>query len=143
MFSWNVEASFVTHAKKEAVWKLWSDVPNWPKWDDGLEWCRIDGPFAVGSKGELKPEGAPKVRFIMTDVRPMESYSDLSFLPLTQLIFTHTMECLPNGKIMIRHRARCKGLLAPLLWLTLRKDLKKGMPRSIQSLARLAETGEG
>src|ERR1700681_1183054 len=96
MFVWSVEASCETKASKESVWKLWSDVPNWPKWDDGLEWCRLDGPFAVGTKGELKPEGAPKVRFEITDVRQLESYSDVSFLPLTRLIFTHTLEMLPN-----------------------------------------------
>ncbi len=141
MFIWSVEASCETDAERQKIWQLWSDVPNWPKWDDGLEWCRMDGPFAVGTKGELKPKGAPKVSFVMTDVRPLESYSDLSYLPLTHLTFTHTLEQLPNGKLLIRHRAHCKGLLAPLLYLTLRRDLKKGMPQSVQTLAKIAEQG--
>ena len=24
---------------KEAVWKVWSDVNNWPEWDEDLEWA--------------------------------------------------------------------------------------------------------
>ncbi len=139
MFSWSVEASCTTSAPKENVWKLWSDVETWPMWDHGLEWCRLDGPFSAGTKGALKPKGSPTVSFELTHVEPGHSYSDLSSLPLTKLKFTHTLEKLSRGQYQIRHRASCKGLLAPILFLTLRRDLKKGMPQSVRKLAEIAE----
>ena len=60
---WTTQASAVTKGSPEDVWRLWADVGTWPKWDDGIEWCRMDGPFREGSRGEMKPKGGPKVKF--------------------------------------------------------------------------------
>lgn len=141
MFSWSIEANCQTEAAEDEIWKLWTDVSGWPKWDKGLEWCRLDGPFAIGTKGSLKPAGSPALPFELTDVIPGRSYEDLTCLPFTRLTFTHTLIKLPDGKVQIRHQASCKGLLAPILFLTLRRDLKKGMPQSIRKLAEMAEKG--
>src|SRR5712664_1342161 len=51
---WTYEHSIETDASPESIWPLYSDVPAWPRWDQGLEWVTLSGPFAAGSTGSLK-----------------------------------------------------------------------------------------
>src|SRR4029453_1508205 len=44
--------SRTTTASPQAIWDLWADVANRTRWDEGLEWARIDGPFQPGARGE-------------------------------------------------------------------------------------------
>lgn len=141
MFSWSIEARCPTSAAKEEVWKLWANVATWPQWDHGLDWCRLEGPFAVGTKGTLQPTGSKPFPFVLTHVDPGHGYIDVTQLPLTKLIFTHKLHKLSNVKCEIHHQARCTGLLAPLLYFNLRRALKKGMPQAVAHLAQLAERG--
>ena len=139
MFSWSVEASYKTTAAKEKIWDLWADVPNWPQWDIDLEWSKLEGPFATGGKGSLKPKGGPTFSFKLTQVVPYRSFSVATSLPLTTILFAHILEKGPDGTHQIRHYADCKGLLAPLLFLTLRRSLKKGLPLSVHKISEMAE----
>lgn len=40
-------SAFVKEASPDAVWKVWSDVPNWPKWDHNFKETKLEGSFAV------------------------------------------------------------------------------------------------
>lgn len=62
----------------------------------------------------------------------VKSFADTTKLPFTTLRFFHEM----NG-FTITHRAVARGLLAPLLYLTLRRKLKKEMPIALKALATL------
>lgn len=47
-------------ASPESIWAQWSDVTTWPVWDRGVEYVSLEGPFAVGTKGTLKPACGPR-----------------------------------------------------------------------------------
>ena len=65
MFKWSIEASIATSASPKNIWNLWSNVSSWSIWDsDGLEWVKLEGDFAVGTKGTLKPKEAIVFDFI-------------------------------------------------------------------------------
>lgn len=140
MWNWSLEASVETTAKPEAVWKLWTNVEGWPRWDHELEWCRLDGPFKVGNKGKLKPKGWFASDFILTEVMENVGYGDITNVPLTQLIFKHRVVPIGNNRVRITHRVMVKGLLAPLFRLTLGKKLKHGLPKAVKKLADMAES---
>lgn len=72
-----------------------SDIPNWNKWDDELEYTQIDGNAAKGSKFILKPKGSPKVSMSIEDFVPPFRFVDLSHLPLGKMRTTH--EFTQNG----------------------------------------------
>src|SRR3712207_2447054 len=98
-----IEHSEHTSAPPEAVWGLWSDVATWPVWDEGLERVALDGPFARGTTGTLKPAGGPRVRFVLTEVRPGEGFADETKLPLCRVRFEHSATPGPQGTT-VTHR---------------------------------------
>ena len=138
MWNWKIEASAETKADPKSIWNCWKDVPSWPKWDHELEWSLIEGPFARGTKGKLKPKGWPETPFCITLVE-RDSYQDETILLLTKVVFTHQLQSLTENKTKITHRAEVKGFLAPILRLTLGRKLKKGLPIAVPALARRAE----
>lgn len=143
MFTWSTEASADSQASARAVWNLWSSPNTWNEWDEGVEHCTLEGPFAASSRGTLKPAGGPAARFRLTEVEPERGFADLTQLPFTTLEFHHTVEPLPAGGVRITHRVRIRGLLAPLLGRTLGKSLETGLPATVRSLARMAESRAG
>lgn len=138
MFKWTVQAEIITKASPLEVWNIWTDVSSWPTWDEDLEWSSLNGPFKVGTEGKLKPKGWPVSKFRLIAVKKYKSHSEKTAMPLTKIIFSHSL--IPDNKnVKIIHRVEASGLLAPLLWLTMRKALKKGMPQALKKLAQLAE----
>ena len=60
---WVRSYSKVTNdVSKDAIWQAWSDLKNWHKWNPGVEYCRIEGPFAKGNYFFLKPSNMKEVR---------------------------------------------------------------------------------
>lgn len=43
-------------ATSDKIWEVWTDVPNWKRWDRGLKEAILDGEFIVGTKGKLIPD---------------------------------------------------------------------------------------
>lgn len=58
---------------------------------------------------------------------------------MTEVIFNHFVIPCNQVEVCIIHRVEVSGLLAPILWMTMRRALKKGMPQAIKRLALLAE----
>ena len=47
---WEYEHSIETEASPEAIYRLYSDVATWPRWDEGIAEVTLDGPFAAGTR---------------------------------------------------------------------------------------------
>ncbi len=139
MFKWNIRAESKAKASPQDVWDIWTDVPSWPKWDHELEYSQLNGPFKVGTKGKLKPKGWPASEFCLISVDEGKSHSDKTRMPLTDVIFNHTVTPCGNSEVSIVHHVEVSGLLAPLLYLTMRMALKKGLPTAVKTLAKMAE----
>jgi hypothetical protein len=54
---WEHEHSVETSATPDAVWRYWSDMVAWPRWNDGIEKIETHGPFAVGTTFTMTPRG--------------------------------------------------------------------------------------
>jgi len=139
---WSTEASATTEAQPEAVWELWADVGNWKEWDPGVEGSSIDGPFAEGTRYVLKPKGGPKVKAVLTDVRPGEGFSDRTRLPLANLDFFHKTERVGEGTC-VTHRVEISGPLSFAFARLMGRGFEEGLPETVRNLARLAEVREG
>src|SRR4051794_25803220 len=74
------EAQARSTARPAAFFERWADMATWPEWNMDTEWVRLDGPFAAGSTGTLKPKGGPKVKFVV------DSLSDREFVDLSKLV---------------------------------------------------------
>lgn len=86
----------------------------------------------------MKPRNWPACEFTITYLEPNQKFHDLSKMPLTSLEFQHEIEKKDN-KTQVTHKVVVKGLLAPLLYFTLRPKLKKGLFEAINNLAEMAE----
>jgi Polyketide cyclase / dehydrase and lipid transport len=56
MLSWRCAETIEIAADADQIWRIWSDVANWPRWDGELEWAKLNGPFEAGVVGAMKPK---------------------------------------------------------------------------------------
>ena len=138
---WTFEHTEHTSASPESIWALWSDVTSWPVWDDGAEHVHLEGPFVAGTKGTLKPAGGPKVRFELTDVRPVQGFADVTRLPLSRMRFEHSV-VRDGDRTRVTHRVTMSGLTTPLFSRIIGRGIAKGMPETVKTLAGLAAERE-
>lgn len=139
---WKVQASIESTASVQAVWKLWTDVSSWPSWDNELEWSTLQGPFVSGAEGSLKPKGWSATKFTLVDVQENKQFSTISSLPFTIMRFDHTVHPIDATHVLITHKATITGLLAPILYFSMRKTLERGLSNAVIQLAALAEASQ-
>ena len=132
------EEKILISAPAEKVFSLYANVSGWSSWDADVKFSVIDGPFASGAVGTLKPLNGPKSKITFTEVVPNRSFTVESKLPLCAMRFEH--ELLPVGQqVQALHRVSFVGLLAPLFGRLIGSQIRKGLPRSLKGLKRAAE----
>jgi len=136
--AWQFQHSALSSARRAAVWSHYTDVEKWSAWSQkGVEWSRIDGPFAAGTEGKSKPPGFPAARFRLTAVEPERMFASEAKLPGARLKFEHVIESVGAG-VQITHRARLDG---PMAWLwapLLRRSIERGLPDGVDRLAKMS-----
>ncbi len=139
MCKWQVAASTLVQADIGSVWKIWSDVSAWNTWDSEVESSSLDGKFATGTTGKVKPKGWKELPFTITLATKNARFITQSKMAFTTLTFDHTVTELPDGQLLITHIAKASGLLAGLLFFTLRPQLKRCLPTSVAKIAKKAK----
>jgi Polyketide cyclase / dehydrase and lipid transport len=135
------EHVLTTTASARAVWAVYSDTAAWPEWDDALIWARLDGPFAAGSRGALKPRGGPTVKFVMTRADPATGFADETRLPFTRITFDHLIE--PQGDTLrLTHRATANGPLGWLFGRLMGAGIRRSLPPAMERLVAMAAARE-
>lgn len=131
------EYKTVATVKPEQIWPFYEDPAKWPLWDKEIERVAFDGPFTAGTTGTLKPYSGPEGQFVITEMTKNRSYSTTTFLPLTKLIFTHTIT--PKGdQFKLSYMIEMKGFLAPIFAILVGRKIKQGLPGAIAKLVQLA-----
>jgi hypothetical protein len=138
MSMWSYEHTLESDAAPEAIWRLWADVSSWSSWDDDIQWARLDGPFAVGSRGRLKPQGVPAAAFALVSVVPDVSYTVEQRLPLARLRFHHELARTVGAPARFTHAVTIDGLLGPLYVSLFGRRMKANFPKIMRHLAEEA-----
>jgi hypothetical protein len=134
-----MEVTRETTATREQVWELWADVPSRTRWDADLEYARLDGPFRAGSTGEVKLEGQPARKFLITHCKPLEGYTDRFFLPLYgKMDWHHTIRETKDG-LEVTFKIEVSGPSALILAPIMRNILQDDLPPTVDKLVSLAE----
>jgi hypothetical protein len=134
-----VEHSTLVLATAERVFRIYENVSAWHTWDPDTNRASLEGPFAVGSRGSLTPSKGNTVPMLLTKVEPNSCFTVESKIPLFRMVFEH--ELVPQGNALkIIHRVTLSGLLSVLLGRMLVKQLNQGLPVTLASLKRLAES---
>ncbi|CAM3760517.1 polyketide cyclase [Cohnella lubricantis] len=96
--------SIVADVSEEALWRAWSDVPSWPRWDTELAEAGLEGPFVTGTIGKMKAKkGRVWSKFRIIEIHRDKGYSCVVPLPGGQLRFDRTFERMEYGTLRVTH----------------------------------------
>lgn len=135
-------ARITSAASPQAFFDRWADMATWPQWSLDTDWVRLDGPFAEGATGTLKPKGGFAVRFVVERLVPGEIFLDVSYLPGARLVFDHGVRVLDDGRTEVSVQVRLSGLLAPLWRLILGSGVASSVQPDLERLTAAAEAAE-
>lgn len=127
-------------APASAVFALYADVRNWHRWDPDTRAAALDGALQVGTHGWLKPRKGLRVRMRVTQVEPGRSLTVECPVLGNRMRFEH--EIAPQGGgVLVTHRVSFHGWAAGWLDRTVGRDVRAGLPRTLDALRRHAEQG--
>lgn len=122
----------------DAIWAIWSNVPNRPAWDSDTEWAKADGPFQTGTVITFKPKGWPKtVSMTIIECIKNECFTDHTRFFLADLYGKHHMIKYEQG-ICLTTTIILKGPLAWFWRKIVGEDIVKTLPLQTSQLVQLA-----
>ncbi|WP_245565043.1 SRPBCC family protein [Spirosoma spitsbergense] len=127
-----------TRALPEKIWQLWTDVPNWKDWDDGLKSAALTGPFQQGAIGMLTPDKGPTSKFVVDSLVPDQSYTIKTKLPFGSLYVKRYLT-VEEGKTQFTHEVWFSGLTKGLFARVLGKHYRTILPDVMRRISVLAE----
>jgi Polyketide cyclase / dehydrase and lipid transport len=125
-----------------AVFRLYADVPNWPRWDPDTRAATLNGPFAIGSRGTLTPAQGNAITMVVTFADPARGFTVESRIPLLlRMVFEHELIARGPSETEVVHQVTLSGPLSWLIGPALQRQLDAGLPVTLARLKRMAETG--
>lgn len=118
--------------------RVWSEVDKWHLWDPDTKKALLNGPFEVGAKGRIVPSKGMGVPMVVTERTEGRSFTVEGYIPLFRMHFEHTVIPISNGS-EVTHRVWFSGLFAFLFGPNVAKQVRQGLPRTMQSLKLYAE----
>ncbi len=138
MCTWTKSFSKVySGVKKEDIWCLWTDVNNWLKWHDDLDYCKLEGSFEVGNHFILKPEGVKPVKIVLTEIEEVKKFTDCTTFLGAKMYDTHIMEDTPEG-LRLTSILVVTGLLKWLWIMLVAQNVANTVPKEMEALVKLA-----
>lgn len=135
---WTKSYSIVTkEVTKEQMWKLFSDVNNWPNWDKSVAFAKLDGKFEKGNHFLFQPEGGPKLRLRIEEAIENRNFTDLTFFPLAKMYGEHLLEETRDG-LKITTTMKMKGPLGFLWRKVVAQKIADTLPEDMQEQIKVA-----
>lgn len=118
--------------------RIWSEVDRWHLWDPDTKQARLNGAFAVGTKGRIIPRKGMGVPMVVTERSEGRSFTVEGYIPLFRMHFEHTVSAVDGGS-QVTHRVWFSGALAFLFGPRVAAQIREGLPQTMQSLKAYAE----
>ncbi len=130
------------NAHKSSAWAFWTEVANWEKIEgDTVEWIRLNGPFAVGTKGMTKTPGQEPQHWSIVALETEEFATIEIELPGATLHNTMRFKSLTGDMTLITQSMRLSGPNA-LDFSEGMDMLKKSAPAGLAKLAKTIEENQ-
>jgi uncharacterized protein YndB with AHSA1/START domain len=120
-------------ASPEAVYAAYADVAGWPRWDPDTRAAGLDGPPREGARGWLKPRKGLKVAMRVVEAQPGRAFNVECPVLGSRMRFDHELVA-DGGGVQVTHRVSFHGWLAGWLDRTVGRDVRAGLPRTLESL---------
>ena len=125
--------------KREDIWRIWTDINNWPTWHGDLDYCKLEGDFKVGNHFFLKPKGVQPVKIVLTEINEGYSFTDCTSFFGAKMYDTHAMEETVDG-LKLTNKLVVTG---PLKWLWIKlvaQNVADTIAEETESLIKLARS---
>ena len=108
--AWQFEHSAEAAVPRWFAWEFWSDVSNWERIEGaGVEWIRLEGPFARGAIGATKMPGQDPQRWVISHLEVGRSATiEMSLVGAIFSIETR-FEALDQGHTLINQHMTLNG----------------------------------
>jgi len=123
--------------QKEDIWRIWTDVNNWPTWHGDLDYCKLEGSFTVGNYFMLKPKGVNPVKIVLTEINEGHDFTDCTSFFGARMFDTHGMVETAEG-LRLTNKLVVTG---PLKWLWIKlvaQNVADTVPEEMERLVKLA-----
>lgn len=135
---WKKSHTIITKAAtSQQMWKLFANVNNWHKWDEGIDYARMEGKFEKGNYLTLKPKGAPEVKITLIETVENKTFTDQTNFPLAVMRGTHIFEETPEG-LRVTTTMTVEGILGFLWRKLVAEKIVDGLPKEMLDQARYA-----
>lgn len=134
------EASIDTKASPALVWRVWSDVSNWPQWNPDMNQSRLDGPLRRGATGMIDTKSGGKHDVVVTHYEEGHSFElESTALPGTKMAIRATVTPSGSGSV-ISQGFEPRGLLAPIVGPMMSGQILKTFNAVLGALKEKVET---
>lgn len=135
------EASLDTKASPAVVWRVWSDVNQWPQWNPDMNESRLDGPLKLGATGMINTKSGGKHDVVVTQYEDGRSFElESTALPGTKMAIRATITPSGDGS-RITQGFEPRGLLAPIVGPMMSGQILKTFNAVLGGLKQRVETG--
>jgi hypothetical protein len=136
---WSAEHSVETTAAPETIWKLWTDVGDWPRWNADLDRAELTGPFAEGSAITMFPREDDPIELTIAEAEEPERFVDQADLGPVVVRTAHRVERLASDRSRIVYRMEITGPEADTLGPQIGPEITADFPDVLATLAAVAE----
>jgi hypothetical protein len=137
---WTHEASIDIQAAPAALWRFYSDVAGWPRWDASLARAQAHGPFADGTRITMQMKGdAPTIVSTLREVRENEGFSDEALIDGHVIRVHHRLRALDEADTQVLYRTEITGPQAALWGQRVTSDFQQVLA-ALKALAEMPVT---
>lgn len=120
------------------VWQTLIDVQHWHQWDTEIIEANLEGDFAVQTKGTLIPKSGPKLKFYISEIVPLQSYTFNTIMPVGELVIKRSLK-VENEVVYFTDDIAFTGFLKMAFGLMLGGQFKKVLPEVMNKFKEIAE----
>lgn len=135
---WTKSHSVVTkEVTKEQIWKLFADVNNWPAWDKGVEFAKLEGKFEKGNHFMFQPKGGPQLKIKIVEAIENQNFTDFIKFPLAKMYGEHLFEETADG-LKMTTTMKVQGILGFLWRKIVAQKIVDALPTDMQEQIKAA-----
>ena len=141
----SIERVIEISAPVATVWRVWTDVDDWPTWNSAVtQVVRLGGeapgtPIGPGSRARLRQPQLPAAIWEVTEWEPQRRWAWATRQPGATTTGLHVVEDLGGGRCRVTARATHEGALAGLVRLVAGRLSARLVDREVADLRRRCE----
>lgn len=138
---WTTQYQAETSADAAAVWGALRALHSGTAIGPNSDSFELHGPFAVGTRLTVTPQGQDAMESVITELEPNVVYADRTRFEELELTFRHTLRATPGGGTAVTHTLEISGAGSEVAGPELGPQISGDFPETMRELLGAAERG--